>query len=168
MQGPGAGQRVRTARLDGEHDPNVLAPAGEYDQPIVRKGFVPVVVAFACLLLAACGSSGPGGTVRVVHTPPPTKAGFAVALGSLCTRANSAFGVAKGNKDQVSVISHYLIVFRSLNPPASEKSVYSQYLGVLQQELAALKRGDSSELFKLSRTKARPLAQQLGATGCVT
>jgi hypothetical protein len=133
----------------------------------VRKGIVPVVVVLACLLLAACGSSSTP-TVRVVRTPPATKAGFAVALGSLCTRANSAFGAAKGNKDQVSVISHYLIVFRSLNPPASEKSVYSQYLDVLAQELAALKRGDSSELFKLSRTKARPLAQQLAATGCIS
>jgi hypothetical protein len=168
IQRPSPGQRARIARLECEHDPNLLIRVGGYDQAIVRKGFVPVVVALACLLLAACGSSGSGGTVRVVHTPPATKATFAVALGSLCQKANNAFGVAKGNKDQVSVISHYLIVFRSLNVPANEKSLYDQYLGVLQQELAALKSGDSNKLFTLAHTKARPLAQQLGAKGCIT
>jgi hypothetical protein len=39
---------------------------------------------------------------------------------------------------------------------------------VLSQELAALKRGNSAELFKLAHTKAKPLAQKLGATGCIS
>lgn len=139
--------------------------------PIVRKGIVPAVVVLACLLLAACGgsSSGSGSPgVHVTTSPQVTKSTFDTALGSLCSRANAAFAAAKGNKDQVSVISHYLVVFRSVKVPAQLQSLYSKYLDVLDQELAALKRGDSKQLFALAHNKAKPLAQQLGAKGCIT
>lgn len=135
---------------------------------VVRKGTLSVLLALTCLGIAACGSSGSSSTVRVLRPSPVTKTSFDAQVGSLCGRANSAFGAAKGTKAQVAVISHYLAVFRSVKAPSQLKALYSQYLAVLTQELSALRRGDSAQLFSLARTRARPLARQLGATGCIT
>jgi hypothetical protein len=135
----------------------------------MRKGIPLVLVIAACLALAACGgSSKPGGTVKVARPSPVTKASFDTQVSSLCKRANDAFGVAKTNSGQVAVISHYLTVFHSVKAPSSLQSLYSQYLGVLAQELAALKQGDKKKLFQLAHNKARPLVQKLGATGCIS
>jgi hypothetical protein len=134
--------------------------------PIMRKAIVPIL---ACLALAACGgSSSPGGTVRVVKPSGVTKTAFDAQVSSLCSRANSAFGAAKTNSGQVAVISHYLTVFHSVKAPSQLQSTYSQYLAVLAQELAALKQGDTKQLFQLAHNRAKPLAKKLGATGCIT
>jgi hypothetical protein len=137
-----------------------------YDQPM-RKGILPVLVMFGCLAIAACGSSK-SPTVRVLQPAPVNKSTFTAQVSSLCQRANSAFGATKTTKGKVSIITHYLTVFHSVKTPSQLKSLYAQYLGVLSQELAALKRGDSKTLFHLAHTKARPLAIKLGAKGCVT
>jgi hypothetical protein len=138
-------------------------------QPIMRKGILPILAILACLAIAACGSSSkPSTTAKVQHPPPVTKASFDAEVGSLCQRANSAFGVAKTHSGQVAVISHYLTVFRSVKVPSQLKATYAKYLGVIAQELAALKRGDKNQVFQLAHSKAKPLARALGAKGCIT
>ena len=135
----------------------------------MRKGILPILPVLACLAIAACGSSSKSGTTaKVQHPPAVTKASFDVQVGSLCQRANSAFGAAKTHSGQVAVISHYLTVFHSVKVPSQLKATYAQYLGVIAQELAALKRGDNKQLNHLVVTQARPLAKKLGATGCVS
>jgi hypothetical protein len=135
----------------------------------MRKAILPLLAILACLTIAACGgSSKSSGTVKVEHPPKVTKASFDAQVGSLCQRANSAFNATKTKSGHVAVISHYLIVFRSVKVPSDLKATYTQYLGVLAQELAALKRGDLNQVFKLAHSKAKPLAQKLGATGCIT
>jgi hypothetical protein len=134
---------------------------------MLPKARLSVLLATTALAAAACGGgSNPGtGTSQPAGV---SKATFDAKVGSLCQRANDAFGAAKGTKAQASVIAHYLIVFRSVKVPSQLQGLYTRYLGVLAQELAALKQGDSNRLFQLAHTQARPLAKQLGATGCVT
>jgi hypothetical protein len=138
----------------------------------VRKGIVAVSVALACLGIAACGSSkssstvGSGSTTASTSPSAAAKASFDANLGAVCTRADNAFIAAHGNKSQAAVIARYLIVFRSVKAPSQLQSLYSRYLAVLGQELAALKRGDRAQLFKLVSTKAGPLVTAMGATRC--
>jgi hypothetical protein len=60
-------------------------------------------------------------------------------------------------------------LFSSLHPPPGQlRTLYGQYVAVLQRELAALKKGNQNELFKLAHNDAKPLVKKIGATGCVT
>lgn len=126
---------------------------------------MPAAALLACLAIAGCGGSSAHSTTGSV---PVTKMGFDAQVGSLCVRANHAFAAAKTDRAKVAVISHYLTVFHSVKPPAGLQSLYTQYLDVLDQELAALKQGNQKRLFTLAVTKARPLALRLGANGCVS
>ena len=125
----------------------------------------------AALAMAGCGGSSKSGstTSNTSNTSKtPAHAVFVAQLNSTCTRANAAFSAAKTHSGQVAVISHYIEAFKSIHAPADVKSVYQQYISVLEQELAALKKGDTNALFQLAHSKAKPLVKQLGATGCVT
>jgi hypothetical protein len=137
---------------------------------MTRKAILSVLAIFGCLAIAACGGSSttPSATVKAQGAPPLTKASFDAQVGSLCQRANSAFAAAKEKSGQVAVISHYLTVFHSVKVPSQLKATYTQYLGVLAQELAALRRGDTKQVFQLAHSKAKPLARKLGAKGCIT
>ena len=119
----------------------------------------------AALAMAGCGGSS-------THSPTTSNAAaravFVAHVNSTCTRANAAFRAANTHSGQVAVISHYIQVFRSIPAPADVKPVYEKYIAVLEQELAALKKGDTNELFSLAHNKAKPLVKQLGAVGCVT
>jgi hypothetical protein len=140
----------------------------------MAQRFLPTLVAAAALVLAGCGGSSPhkatsattGSSATTHSTTAPTT--FLGRLDSACTRANNAFAGVLTPNAQVAVVAHYLEIFHSLPAPARLQSVYARYLAVLDQELIDLKQGDSAGLFRLARTKARPLARQLGATGCIT
>jgi hypothetical protein len=125
-------------------------------------------MAAAALAMGGCGGSSSHKTTAAgagTTTTPPT---FVAQLDSVCTRADNAFAAAHTHKGQVAVVAHYLQIFHSLPAPARLRALYARYLGVLDQELIDLKRGDSAGLFQLAHSKAKPLAKQLGATGCVT
>jgi hypothetical protein len=123
----------------------------------------------AALVVAGCGSSqhSPASSAPT-GTTPVTKAGFINQLSSLCTRANDAFSATHNLKGEVAVVSHYVALFGSLQPPAQFRSLYAKYVAVLQKELAALRQGNQNELFKLAHSQAKPLVKKIGATGCIT
>ena len=93
---------------------------------------------------------------------------FGVAFFCVFSLVLSAFGdegmwlfnaAPKNSKSQTAVVTHYVAAFKSLNPPAQLHSLYTQYVAVLEQELADLKQGNFGGLIKLRDTQARPLVQ---------
>ena len=129
---------------------------------------MPAVVVLACLGIAACGGSGSSSTVRVLRPTQATKASFVAQVNSICTRADNAFVAAKTPKGKVSVIQSYIGVFKGVKVPSDLQADYARYVSVLTQELADLKHNDSSGLVKLRDSQARPLAQKLGLTACIS
>ena len=128
------------------------------------KLFLSALALCAALVIAGCGGSSH--STPTITTSGITKATFVAQLNSVCDRANGAFDKASSEKARVSVIDHYLVVFKSVGVPSDLKSAYSEYVNVLSQELAKLKTGDTAGLRALASTKARPLAVKLGATAC--
>jgi ABC-type glycerol-3-phosphate transport system substrate-binding protein len=129
----------------------------------------------ATVTLAACGSSststtGKGSSAQAGSgsVTSPADASFLATLGMLCVHANDAFNNASGVPAQAAVVARYVAKFEALKPPAHLSALYSRYVGVLKQEAAALKAGNSAALGQLVTQHARPLAKQLGAKGCVT
>jgi hypothetical protein len=129
--------------------------------------------------VAGCGGSSGAGTSSSTATSTPTttttstavipgKAAFDSKLGSACREANAAFGNASSSKAKATAIGHFLTAARSIKAPAALRPLYSRYLTVIQQELTLQQRGNSSGLFRVASSEARPLAQQLGATKCLT
>ncbi|MFL5822262.1 MAG: hypothetical protein ACJ764_02345 [Solirubrobacteraceae bacterium] len=129
--------------------------------------FLPALAVTAALVIAGCGGSSTHSTTTS-HAAAQARATFVAQLNSVCMRANAAFAAAHTHSGQVAVVSHYIHVFSSVFAPAELRALYAKYLAVLEQELAALKSGDTNALFALAHSKAKPLAKQLGAKGCIT
>jgi hypothetical protein len=137
----------------------------------VKKRSISAIAAVVALTLAGCGgssnhSANPGGTGTT--STANSKALFIAQLNSLCGKADSAFAAAHNASGQEAVVSHYVALFAALKAPPALKSLYSQYVSVLQKELVDLKKGDSKGLFKLAHDQAKPLVKKIGAEGCVT
>ncbi len=120
---------------------------------------LPALTVIVALALAGCGASSP---------KPPTTAAFRSSLSALCAQGNTAFNKVSGVKAKSAVVAQYVTKFEALRPSPQLSSLYSRYLAVLRQESAALTAGNAAALTQLVRTKAHPLAEQLGATGCVS
>jgi hypothetical protein len=139
--------------------------------------FLTALAVSGAVALAGCGSSSKttsstssatSSKTTSASVTSPTTSAFLGTLGALCVHANAAFNNASGVKAQSAVVSRYVAKFRALKPPPQLRTLYSQYLGVLQLESAALKAGNTAGLQQLVTTRARPLAKKLGAAGCVT
>jgi hypothetical protein len=119
-------------------------------------------VAAAAITIAVAGVGGCGGSSH----KPVSRAAFIAQLNALCNRGNAAYAAAPNNKAATTVVAQYVAKFQALTPPDSLRSVYDRYTSVLGQEVVRLQHGDPGGLAKLARTKARPLATQIGANDC--
>jgi hypothetical protein len=127
------------------------------------------LLAVAVVALAGCGSSSKPNTGPNPPKPAPvTKASFLASLNSLCIRADSAFAATHNVNGQTAVVSHYLVLFKSLRPPSQLQSLYSRYTTVLAHELGDLHKGNVNGLYALAHSQAKPLVQKIGAVHCVT
>ena len=133
----------------------------------MRSRFTLALLVTAALAIAGCGSSSSEKNTPST-TAPVTRQAFVAQLDSLCKRANAAFQAAPNKTAQATIVAKYVAIFRSVDTPPQLKALYARYIAVLEKELADLKRGDTNGLSQLATTQARPLAKQLGATGCVT
>jgi hypothetical protein len=137
----------------------------------VKRRYLPAVAVVTALVLAGCGGSaknasttGGTGTTSTANS----KALFLAQLNSLCERANNAFSAAHDLKGQVAVVSHYVSLFGAVKAPPQLRTLYAEYLAVLEKELADLRKGDTKGLFNLAHNQAKPLVEKIGAKGCVT
>lgn len=130
------------------------------------------LVASVALALAGCGSSSKSPSTPSNSTSTATSgtsaSAFLSQLDALCVRANTAYSNASGVKAQAAVVAHYVATFHSMTPPPQLRALYSHYVNVLELESAALRAGNRAGLNQLVTTRARPLAEKLGAKGCVT
>jgi hypothetical protein len=134
----------------------------------VQKRSLPLL-AVAVLAVAGCGSSSkPNTTSNAAKPAPLTKATFVASLNSLCTRADSAFAAAHSLKGETAVVSHYLVLFKSLKPPPQLASLYSRYTAVIAHELTDIQKDNLNGLYALAHSQAKPLVKQIGAIHCIT
>lgn len=123
-------------------------------------------------LLAGCGGSSSGssnGTTSGQGAPSPAKTAFVSRLNSLCHQANAAFTAAPATpRAEAKVVAHFITLFRKVPAPPQLQKLYSSYVSVLEQELAALKRGNTKAMFNIASSRARPLITEIGARGCLT
>ena len=123
----------------------------------MRTRLLPVLLIAVTLAVAACGGSA-----------PLTKAQFDAKLGSACKTANAAFAKAATNKAKAAAIADFLTAAKGISAPSKLQTLYSRYLAVIAQEQKLQAQGNSNALFAIASKQARPLAQQMGATGCLT
>jgi hypothetical protein len=137
----------------------------------VKSRVLAALVAIFALTAGGCGGSstagtGTGGTATT--SAAASKAAFISRLDSLCTKADNAFSATHNLAGEVTVVSRYLAQFSALKAPPQLGVLYARYVAVLEKELAALRKGNQNELFKLAHSQAKPLVKQIGALGCVT
>ena len=119
-------------------------------------------------LLSALVISGALATAGCGGSSPVTKSGFDSALGAACAKANAAFAKATTNSAKAAAIGDFLATAKGIKAPSDLQTLYSRYVVVIAQEQKLQQQGNSNGLFAIASKQARPLAQQMGATRCLT
>ncbi len=126
----------------------------------------------ALLLLLVIGAIGAGGcgsgagstTTRAGHGP-----GFMAQLNAACRADRAATRrAAKTGAAQAAAQQAFLHTLLTLKPPHPLKPTYSEYISVLQLNLAAFERHDIAASKRLETEIARVVAKlrNAGATSC--
>jgi hypothetical protein len=84
---------------------------------------------------------------------------------TVCREGQAAFTKVSTPSQAAPVLEKYVKKFKDLKPPDELKAPYDRFVSISDQQVAALKRGDTATYNKLN-AESNKVAVQMGAQDC--